>query len=196
MELCPKCLLLAGADPQLGALENSWGVPTIPVFSLGRYGGALRQIILRAKHQDGRDLGPFLFQAGANLSTAMAPLLEDAREILVVSAPPSWKRRWDGQVVTDQIARGVCSGLSAQLPDCSISVEDLFKLKPWKPSQSSRSGSARRKGRQGAFSLVGKVSPGVVVVLVDDVLTTGATMREMWRHLGKHVQVIAVLATA
>lgn len=188
--------MLAGAEPNLGSLDNDWGVPTVPVWSLGRYGGPLRSIILSAKHERGQNLDGFLYQAGATLAVAAAEVLEPARQIWVVPAPSSWRRRWDRREIVPSVARGVGDSLAASLPGSRVRLAPALKLRVGRRSQTGRGSRARRSGREGAFSLVAEPPPGCAVVLVDDVLTTGATMREMWHEVGEPVQVGLVLARA
>ena len=90
----------------------------LPGVFLGDYGGALRRIVLSAKHSVRTDLGEFLDDAGENLGVRACEVLgigkaserdaaresrpsgRDPRtEVWVVPAPSSWKRRMRGRQV-------------------------------------------------------------------------------------------------
>lgn len=147
--------------------------------------------MLAAKHDPNHNLGPFLHQAGFTLGLAAGEKLKDATalagrlkvashlEVLwVVGAPPSHKRRRKRMEIVPGLRVGVMEGLvSAGWQQAREA--DMFTLKKGRRSQSDLSGDQRRIGRKGALSLRAMVPPGGGVVLVDDVVTTGATMREM-----------------
>ncbi len=194
--ICPECERLLDVEPGLSALESSPGEPDIPIYSLARYGGSVRRIIIAAKHQPGRNLDAFLYQAGAVLSQQASVILIGANEVWVVPAPSSFRRRWDRREVTGSIADGVRDGLAALLPEADVRVRAAARLKSGHGSQSAKSGAARRAGRKDSFVLIAKPPPGTAVVLVDDVLTTGATMDALASVFGLHAQVGLVLARA
>jgi len=52
-------------------------------------------------------------------------------------------------------------------------------------SQSGKAGAARVVGRMGAMRARVAVPTGTIAIAVDDVVTTGATIREMERALGR-----------
>ncbi len=194
--LCPSCAMLLAADPELRTVDDGAGDPVLPVYSLGSYGGALRRLIISAKHQPGRYLGDDLFQAGAHLAQAVAPLLQEAQSIWVVPAPPSLRRAWDRGQITQPIGEGVRVGLIELLPGAAVQLTLALRLRVGWSSQSAKSKDARRRGRHGAFAPSAKPPAHTAIVLVDDVVTTGATMLEMLRVLGEQVQMGVVLAAA
>ena len=61
---------------------------------------------------------------------------------------------------------------------------DAVRLRVGATSQSGKAGAQRTVGRMGSMRALVVPGPGVRVVAVDDVVTTGATVREMERVLG------------
>lgn len=195
--LCPYCWMIADQSPALSALDGPDAVPQIPLWSLGDYGQELRQIILAAKHDPGRDLDSFLFHSGARLGDSAAMnLAGSSGPIWVVPAPSSWRRRWDRHEITGKIAEGLAAGIQTTLGCALVSIVPAVKLRTGAQSQSSRSQQGRHLGRQGMMRLQLAPPPNTAVVVVDDVATTGATLTEIIRCLGLNVQVAAVLARA
>lgn len=195
--LCDQCWLLADEDPTLGAIDDTRGVPQIPLWALGSYGGPLRKIIVAAKHQTGVDLDDFLFHAGCRLGQAASQNVANAdMPVWVVAAPSSWRRRWNGHEVTGHLARGVAVGIEEALQGRRVQVVDVFRLRPGAGSQSRRGKDSRRRARRGALRIACAPPADAAVVLVDDVTATGTTLVEMVGHLGINAQVAVVLARA
>lgn len=191
--LCESCWLVADAEPVLTALDDQLGVPTIPVHSLGKYGGKLRKLILAAKHDPAIDLDLFLKTAGARIGES---LLQEPlpATVWVVPAPSSWKRRLRRAGITTQISQGVAAALREG--GVRASVEEIVALRWGAGSQSSREREQRRRGRSGQIRRKRNILCGIGVILVDDVLTTGATLREIAAVIGDCVVGAAVLAHA
>jgi hypothetical protein len=172
---------------------------------MGDYDGPLRRIVLAAKHSARTDVTDFLDEAGARLGTALGgvlgvagspvaavgslagrvPSTGSAVDVWVVPAPSSWKRRLRGRQVALPLARAVARALAASArPGVRVQVVDAVRLRVGATSQSGKAGAQRTVGRMGSMRALAVPSPGVLVVAVDDVVTTGATVREMERVLG------------
>lgn len=186
--LCPRCAALARGAGTLDwhVLDGEGEVADVPVWSLGDYEGALRRLILAAKHRPRVDLLAFLRDCGVHLGAAIAgSTLLTGTDVWVVPAPSGWRRRHGGQMVTPALADGVARGIAA----CAhgsvshVRVVDALRLRAWARSQSSRDAGERRSGRAGSMRRLVEVPPGASLVLVDDVVTTGATVREAVRVL-------------
>ena len=109
-------------------------------------------------------------------------------------APSSWGRRLRGRQVALPLARGVARGLALGCPPgVRVRVVDAVALRAGAGSQSGKAGAARTVGRMGSMRARVVAPVGALVVAVDDVVTTGATIREMERVLGR-LDGIAALA--
>ena len=75
--------------------------------------------------------------------------------------------------------------MASAAPGVRACVVDALALRVGAGSQSGKAGAARVVGRMGSMRPRAEVPAGVLVVAVDDVVTTGATIREMERVLGR-----------
>jgi predicted amidophosphoribosyltransferase len=138
------------------------------VLALGIYDARLRSAVLRGKQPHGAPLMAAL--ADLLVDNWIADLLTEPFDV-VVPVPHDWRRRFwrmhnSAETVAEQLARRL------QRP-CVSHV--LRKPKPT-PSQSAAPPSIRRLQQRGAFVASSTVGlAGVRILLVDDVLTTGAT---------------------
>ena len=201
--LCPSCRRRAQAEPIPTVVDGARG--DLPALAMGDYAGSLRHIILAAKHSSHTDLSDFLDEAGARLGTALggvlgvagspaaavgslagrAPSTGSAVDVWVVPAPSSWKRRLRGRQVALPLARAVARALAASArPGVRVQLVDAVRLRVGVTSQSGKAGAQRTVGRTGSMRALAVPPPDVLVVAVDDVVTTGATVREMERVLG------------
>lgn len=209
--LCPSCRRHAQAEPIPTVVDGARG--DLPALAMGDYAGSLRRIILAAKHSSRTDLSDFLDEAGARLGTALGGVLGvagspaaaagslegrascagGAVDVWVVPAPSSWKRRLRGRQVALPLAHAVARALAAGArPGVRVRVVDAVRLRIGATSQSGKAGAQRTVGRMGSMRALAVPGPGVRVVAVDDVVTTGATIREMERVLGGLDAVVAI----
>ena len=200
-ELCGACAKLAEGPAEGLILEDELGVPGWPLLTLGDYQGALRGIVLAAKHDRVRDLTPFLEQAGHTLGKALSkePGLRTARGIWVVPAPSSRARVKAKAEIVPLVARAVAEQMEADLGiqvQVVPAVELMVARALLSGSQAGLSSRARGRSRTGSMRRVLTSKAPVPMVVVDDVVASGATVREMLRLLDPAVIAVAALAVS
>jgi len=104
------------------------------------------------------------------------------KQIIFISAPLHPRRlRWRGFNQSELIARPIAEALGGEfLSDILIRTKNVLPQTQFK-------GSERIKNIEGCFNFVGNAElvKGKIVILVDDVVTTGATMNECAKVLKK-----------
>jgi predicted amidophosphoribosyltransferase len=167
--------------------------PGVPVFSLGRYAGPRRSAIVAIKEHGRADL---IRPLGAVLSAGLAQLLAWGvlgAPITVVPAPTRGlaARRRGGDPVTRM-------ALAAAAGDPNASVVQALRMKALVRDSVGLSSAARQRNVAGRVRLrVPREGFAGDVLVVDDIVTTGATAAESVRVLQTSgIPVAAVLALA
>ena len=152
---CPRCRRLGGAVSGARAI--------------GPYEGPLRAIVHALKYDGRRSLGRPL---GRLLTTAGADILRGADVVVPVPLHRS-RRRARGFNQAAELAHAL-----------GVPVAHLLRRVRATPSQTDLPAARRHANVRGAFALVrGAPVSGAIVVLVDDVSTTGATLEACARVL-------------
>jgi ComF family protein len=163
---CAACARVLDAPLDGAVCGQCWAAARL---ALGNYDGALRDIIHAFKYEGRRSLGPSL---GAMLRDSGGDALRDAACVVPVPLHP-WKRLRRGFNQAADLSRQV--GLPV--------VHALWRVRLTR-SQAGLTAAGRQRNVRGAF----RVSPWLsrvsrerfiddrVVVLIDDVKTTGATL--------------------
>jgi len=191
---CDACAAELEAGPDEPHVVNPRIDPEAPVFALGRYAGARRRAILACKERGRGDLVTPLARA---LAVGVHRLLTWGMvetPLTIVPAPTrrSAARRRGGDPVA-RLARAAVAGH----PD--VTVAQALRMKALARDSVGLSTSARERNIAGRVVLRGEPARllGAEVVVVDDIVTTGATARESVRTLrAAGVRVAAVLAIA
>jgi ComF family protein len=192
---CPRCAASVGPFARLdGGCANCRGqpLPFHAALRLGPYEKPLRDLVVRLKHHSGEGLAEVLGEEWAAHAAAQFAALQVE---VVVPVPLYWLRRLTrGYNQSAAVAGGLARVLG--LP-----------CRPWwlrrvrnTPKQVGQSFAARQKNVRGAFR-ARRAAPvaGRSVLLVDDVMTTGATLGEAARALraaGAARVAVAALARA
>lgn len=186
--LCPACLVAMTSDtlPTCPRCASTVGPHTVlddgcprcrnhrfrfvGAIRLGAYEGRLRDAVLALKQFDGE---PLAEQLGRTWATHRGQQLLSSAPTLVVPVPLHWVRRVKrGYNQSAAIARGVAAELGTRM------AEPLRRVRST-PLQTTRSATDRAANVKNAFRLrVGAVVRSERILLVDDVLTTGATADE------------------
>lgn len=168
--------------------------PGVPCWALAPYSGVARQAVLAAKEHRRADLATPL---GAALARGLDTLRDTARPLILVPAPSrrvAARRRGGDPVV------GAALVAASWLPDCR--PVRILRLRPGVRDSVGLGVSDRQHNLRGRIMVVphcpgdARFPANAEVVLIDDVLTTGATVTESVRALAAaEVTVSAALVT-
>lgn len=185
--LCRPCRAVL---PTCGAPR--WPTPTppglVPPYAVGAYEDPLRALVLA--HKERRVLA-LARPLGRLLAASVAQALADARVaggvvlVPVPSRPGAVRER--GHDPTDAMVRAAAAALRGEYDVVSAR---LLRVRPGLVDQAGLDASARAANLAGSMAVSGDVvrrlgrrHPRAHVVVCDDVLTTGATLREAQRAL-------------
>ncbi len=182
--LCPRCRTQLASPP----FRHTPGAPVhVPVFALGPYADPHRGVILAMKEHNNmtvrRHVGAVLAAALRHLE-AQGEIPSGAHLVPAPTRATSARSR-GGDPVT-----AICR--AAQYP-----THPVLRLAEDTPDQGSLDESGRRRNLQGMVSI--SAVPTRPVIVVDDVVTTGATLQASVEKLlacGGDVRACLVLAAA
>jgi predicted amidophosphoribosyltransferase len=187
-EACAAALTVGAGEPQVFTPRLD---PRVPVFVLGRHAGSRRQAIVALKEHGRADLIPPLAYALAAGSHRLLSWGVLDLPLTVVPAPTRRlaARRRGGDPVTRMATVAV-----AAHPD--IAVASALRLNGSARDSVGLGSAARQRNLAGRITVTGTM-PRTEVLVVDDIVTTGATARESVRTLrAAGARVAAVLAVA
>lgn len=204
-----QCAVAFRAEESADALMSVFGQALLPVVAVGAYRDGLSAAILGFKNHGRTQLASQLGRVLARGLTALPQLLPElaGKEILLVPVPSTgngWRRRG-----YDPVALMLRALQRERRLPAGMSVVHGLAIKmrwPWQRRHQKGLGrSARRSNVRNTMRTRGSGSwpkpelTGALVVVVDDVLTTGSTLREAAKTLeqsGATVCGAVVLAAA
>lgn len=177
--LCPACEAALPSGARL-ALPTPCPPGLVPVWAGGEYDGMLRELVLAHKEHRRIALARPLGTVLAHAVEAALPDPRSAGRLLLVPVPSSRgvvRRRGHDPLL--RIAQRAASRLRRRGRE--VDVVRLLGVRRTPRDQSGLTASERWSNLQGAFAA--RRADGMRVALVDDVVTTGATLREAQRAL-------------
>ena len=165
---CPACAEPTGDEARVCKRCRASPLPLDQIVSPWRFGGQLALAIRRLKFAQrghvARDVAPLW----APLIAAVAI----ANDAIVVPIPMHWRRRFSrGYDHAWLLAWHACEEAQLARP------RSLLRRVRAAPAQSTLTAAARRANLTGAFAVRDRATvAGRAIVLVDDVVTTGATL--------------------
>ncbi|TSJ83180.1 ComF family protein [Bifidobacterium apousia] len=184
--LCPSCRSLLFRPLSRPAPAYATGL----ALACAPYRGAVRRIILSWKDHDNRPLDRPLGQVMADLAPALSRLIDPllrpkpARAILVVPAPSSLASlRRRGRVHLQPILLSLAQAL--QRHGLAAQVESALIMNSVRTKSVQAGGRRNRSHRLAGRIAVADPSrlAGHPVLVVDDIITTGSTIRQCARAL-------------
>ncbi|MGB3698061.1 MAG: ComF family protein [Gordonia sp. (in: high G+C Gram-positive bacteria)] len=196
---CDRCAAGLRDVPRLLAPRID---PGVPVWAIGRYGGPMASAVIDLKEHRRRDLAPVL---GRLLADGLVDLarwgdLPSSARLTLVPAPT---RMLAARVRGGDTVTAVAAEAAAVLGP-AVRVTPLLATAALTRDSAALGAGARHANLAGAVRLRRPLPEAlkrarVPVILVDDVLTTGATAAHaarVLRRAGAHVAAVVVLAGA
>jgi len=192
---CAAQLAVGPGEPRLASPRLD---PQVPVFALGRYAGARRQAIVAVKERGRTDLiAPLALTLALALDRLLCwRMLELPLTIVPAPTRPSAARRRGGDPI-----RRIAAAASARHP--GMTVAPALRMRALTRDSVGLGSGARERNIAGRVLLnrrrLTAAGRGGDVLLVDDVVTTGATLAESVRVLrngGFPVAAALVIAAA
>lgn len=189
---CNTCARELDVGPDQPLVVTPRVDPGVPVVALGRYAGARRNAIVKMKDHGRTDLiQPLAHALAIGMHRLLTWGLLDV-PLTIVPAPTrrSAARKRGGDPVTR-----MAKAATKTHPD--IAVVQALKIKARARDSAGLGTAERERNITGRVVLIKRKQLKAEVLLVDDIVTTGATARESVRVLhAAGIQVAAILTVA
>ncbi len=178
-------------DSQLPQPDRYWQ-GDLPLFAWGKYEGSVKQAIGKLKYDGHRSIADLYGELLAqSWQISSLPLPKKLTIVPIPLHPEKLSARGFNQA--ESIARSFCQVTGDRL---DLSLHRTRST----VAQFGLSRSARQENVAGAFALASSsvLKPGATVLLIDDIYTTGATVRsaaDVLRSMQINVCGVAVVAT-
>jgi predicted amidophosphoribosyltransferase len=192
---CEACAKELSMSPDAPRVVSPRIDPGVPVFALGRYAGARRQAIVAMKDRGRIDLSaPLAGLLALGVRRLLLWGLLDVPLTIVPAPTRGWAARRRGGDPVTRIATLATAGHP------HITVVRALRMKALARDSAGLGSAARERNIAGRVLLTSRrVQADHEVLLVDDIVTTGATARESVRVLqsaGARVSAVLALAAA
>lgn len=181
-QICALCG--QGNETLCATCRSRWSIPAqpcgrlaLPVFATHAYDIEAAHVIAGAKDHRRRWLLPLIVDG---VLSATRPLLQD-RTLLVPIPSRALSVRLRGEAIMERIALSVMQRLKSEGHD--VAVDAVLRHSRSVADQSRLSARDRQRNLEGAFAISRRAPIDRRIIVVDDVMTTGASMREAWRAL-------------
>ena len=190
---CDACARELAVRPDEPHLISPRVDPGVPVFSLGRYAGARREAIVAVKEHGRADL---VAPLAAALRAGLIQLLTWGVVDIPLTIVPAPTRRWAAmRRGGDPVTR---VAVAATARHGGVNVVQALRTRALVADSVGLSSADRQRNIAGRVKVVRPINKTAgEVLVVDDIVTTGATARESVRVLQTAgATVVAVLAVA
>jgi len=189
--LCQSCRAalfgpICRREDQAPRLVPAEGSASLPVWAGAWYSGPVRQAITAWKRLGQRELDHDMCHAVRRVASAIGPTLDQVMtkigqdELWVTPIPSSRRNQWRRPgPLTWLLAQAVAAALVRS--GIGASALQLLRRRAGSKDQAGQTLRGRMIGRDGTTLVRG--NPAAPVLLVDDVLTTGATLLDAERAL-------------
>jgi predicted amidophosphoribosyltransferase len=174
--LCPRCAGLLAVPHLATPRRFPWGFP--PTAAAGAYSGPVQPAVNAFKERGRAELARPLGAALALAVVAVVSAAPPARPVLLVPVPSSAAAlRSRGRDHVGELTRRAVTELRAA--GLAAGEARLLRRRGRVRDSAGLSAAARRANLAGSFELAeARPLPGALHVLVDDVVTSGATLTE------------------
>ncbi|HUW78028.1 MAG TPA: phosphoribosyltransferase family protein [Candidatus Nanopelagicaceae bacterium] len=182
--VCRRCAMALKGSPHKvrvrGVTESEF-----PIMAAAAYEGSTRNLLLAAKERNQVALIPMLASATSIAITQLLARSEPDQKLALIPIPSMPKNlRNRGYNLVGQMTNLLAREMAMRFDD--VRVVEILRHRRHVADQSRLSASARAANLHGAFSTLDLGGPLLTdrrVIIIDDLVTTGATLIEARRSL-------------